>query len=324
MPLRNMPVVTAVLAVYDEYKGVKNVIVRIVSAVIGIAVLVGVLICPYTVVLAAVAAALSAIAVWELLYNTGRVKNLVQVIGGMLFSAAAVMLMYYVRRRLTENLLYVNDEIKQLLLILLALPMVYGVFTAVVYLFSRKTMTVNDACYSYLLTLYPAVGFGCMVMLREMFNHGLWLLILVFLIAWISDTGAYFVGTFLGKHKMAPNISPKKSWEGFFGGWILSVLCAVGLFILRFEVDNGSGEGLFFSLYLYLPVVFLLAPLSVVGDLLASAIKRKCGIKDFGNIMPGHGGVMDRFDSVLFIAPILYLIAVNATNIIYWIAELLS
>ncbi len=297
---------------------------RIVSAIIGIAVLIGLLLCPYTIVLAVAAAALSALAVWELLYNTGKVKNLVQVIGGMLFSAAGVFLMYLVRKTLTEKLLLVDGEARQLMVILLALPILYGLYTAIVYLCNSKKMSINDACYGYLLTIYPTVGFGCMVMLREMMSHGLWLLILLLMIAWVSDTGAYFIGTFLGKHKMAPVISPKKSWEGFFGGWIISVLCAYGLFALRFHVDNSYGEGLFYTMYLYLPVVFILTPLSVVGDLLASAIKRKCGIKDFGNIMPGHGGVMDRFDSVLFIAPMLYLIAVNATKIMSFLASLLN
>lgn len=299
-------------------------VIRIVSAIIGIAVLVGLLLCPYTIVLAVAAAALSAIAVWELLYNTGKVKNLVQVIGGMLFSAAGVFLMYWVRKTLTEKLLLVDGEVRQLIVLLLALPILYGLYTAIVYLCNSKKMSINDACYGYLLTIYPTVGFGCMVMLREMMSHGLWLLILLLMIAWVSDTGAYFVGTLLGKHKMAPVISPKKSWEGFFGGWIISVLCAYGLFALRFHVDNSYGEGLFYTMYLYLPVVFILTPLSVVGDLLASSIKRKCGIKDFGNIMPGHGGVMDRFDSVLFIAPMLYLIAVNATKIMSFLASLLN
>ena len=288
-------------------------IIRIVSAIVGIALLVGVLICPYTVVLAAAAAVLSAIAVWELLYNTGKMKNLVQVIVGMVLSVCGVMLMYFIRTTLNDQWLLVS---------LMALPMAYGLITAVIYLFNCKKTTVNKTCYAYLATLYPSIGFGCLVMLREMRNHGLYYLILLLVIAWVSDTGAYFVGTLLGKHKMAPKISPKKSWEGFFGGWVVSVLCAVGLFILRMEIENSYGDGLFFTLYYFLPVAILLAPLSVVGDLLASAIKRKCGIKDFGNIMPGHGGVMDRFDSVLFIAPLLCLFSYKAPEIMRIIAKL--
>lgn len=299
-------------------------ITRIISGVVGIVLLIAALVCPYTVVLAGLAALLSAVAVWELLYNTGKVKNLVQVIGGMLISSAGVMLMYYVQRLLTEGLSKADAEMRELLLILLAIPFVYGIFTVVVYLFNSKNMTFNRACYGYLATLYPTLGFGCMMMLREMNRFGIWYLVLLLMLAWVNDTGAYFVGTFLGKHKMAPKISPKKSWEGFAGGWIISVLCAVGLFILRFDLDNGYGAGMFSTLRFFLPAVVLLTPLTVVGDLLASVIKRKCNIKDFGNIMPGHGGVMDRFDSVIFIAPILYLVAANATSIMSFLVDLMG
>lgn len=290
--------------------------VRIISGLVGIVILVGVLWCPYTITLAIVAAALAAIAVWELLYNTGMVKNLVQVIGGMVASALGVMAMYFAKTTYNDALFNSNAEtFRQWSFVLMALPLVYGFFTMVVWLFQCKKISLNRACYGYLMTLYPAIGFGCMVMLREMSSHGIWLLALLFVIAFASDTGAYFVGTFLGKHKMAPKISPKKSWEGFFGGWVISVLCAVGVFLLRLKTSGISGEGLFHTLPFFIPVVFILAPLSVVGDLFASVIKRRCGIKDYGNLMPGHGGVMDRFDSVLFISPLLYLIVENFVDI---------
>ena len=288
--------------------------VRIISALVGIVILVGVLLCPYTIALAIVAAVLAAIAVWELLYNTGYMKNLVQVIGGMLVSAFGVLGMYYAKTAYNNALFNSNAEaFRQWKIILMAVPLLYGIFTLLIWAISSKTISFNRACYAFLMTLYPAVGFGCMVMLRETPNLGMWLLVLLLMIAFVSDTGAYFVGTFLGKHKMAPKISPKKSWEGFFGGWIISVLCAVGLFILR--ANMVSLEGLFYSLRLFLPTVIILAPLSVAGDLFASLIKRKCGIKDYGNLMPGHGGVMDRFDSVLFIAPLLWLVSDNTQAI---------
>lgn len=285
--------------------------VRIISGLVGIVILVGVLVCPATIALAIAAAALAAIAVWELLYNTGKMKNLVQVIGGMLVAAGGVMAMYFYKTAFNETWYNSDAEsVRQWKLLLMVLPLVYGVFTMLVWLCNCKKTSVNRACYAFLMTLYPAVGFGSMVMLRETVPYGIWLLVLLFVIAFASDTGAYFVGTFLGKHKMAPKISPKKSWEGFFGGWLISVLCAVGVFLLCWEVEGAvTQKSLFFNLYLYIPTAFLLAPLSVVGDLFASVIKRRCGIKDYGNLMPGHGGVMDRFDSVLFIAPLLYLIS---------------
>ncbi|MBE6807106.1 MAG: hypothetical protein E7527_03705 [Ruminococcaceae bacterium] len=286
--------------------------VRIISGLVGIVILAGVLACPYTIVLAIAAALLAAVAVWELLYNTGMVKNLVQVIGGMLVSAAGVMAMYFWKTTQNESVVNYGDahfaleeQARQWSLVLMALPLVYGLFTLVVWLFNAKKLSLNRACYGFLLTLYPTVGFGSMVLLREIPLLDLWPLLLLFAIAWVSDTGAYFVGTFLGKHKMAPKISPKKSWEGFFGGWVISVAFAVGLFFLRIEINPFNPGGIFKTPLLFVPVVVVLAPLSVVGDLCASVIKRRTGIKDFGNIMPGHGGVMDRFDSVLFIAPLL-------------------
>lgn len=311
-------------------------VVRIISAVVGIAILIACLICPYTILLALPAAFLSALSVWELLYNTKIIKNRILIISGMVISAVGVLTMYQAQKLYTKNLLLITDDVQSLLLILLALPILYGLIILVTFVCSQiahkvgggddkgKAMPIENACYAFFLTAYPTIGFGCMVMLREQFHHGIWLLILLVALAWVSDTGAYFVGTFLGKHKMAPKISPKKTWEGFFGGWLISVLFAVGLFALRFELDNAYGNGLFHTLRFYLPVVIILVPLTVVGDLLASLIKRKCDIKDFGNIMPGHGGVMDRFDIVLFISPLLYLITVNAPTIMDRLAGLFN
>ena len=205
----------------------------------------------------------------------------------------------------------------------MALPLIYGVFTAIVWMFNIKKMKYDDVCYGFLIPFYPTLGFGCLVLLRELPTLDVWPLLLVMVIAWASDTGAYFVGTFLGKHKMAPKISPKKSWEGFFGGWVISVLASLGLFILRAETQTVIVSGnMFRTLQFFLPVVVILAPLSVVGDLCASWIKRHTGIKDYGNIMPGHGGVMDRFDSIVFIAPLLYLVLHNQTAISAWLIDL--
>ena len=108
-------------------------------------------------------------------------------------------------------------------------------------------------------------------------------------------------GVFFGKHKMAPVISPKKTWEGFFGGWVISV----GLTVLYGVICNAVMDAQVLDLMMLAVMAVVLAPLSVAGDLLASMVKRRTGIKDYGNIMPGHGGVMDRFDSVVFIAPLL-------------------
>ena len=119
---------------------------------------------------------------------------------------------------------------------------------------------------------------------------------LVLLTAFGSDICAYFAGVFLGKHKMAPHLSPKKTIEGAIGGVLGSAILS-GLF------------GWFFAkpLFIHCIIIGLLAsPVSMCGDLTASAYKRTMGIKDYGNLIPGHGGIMDRFDSILFTAPFVY------------------
>ena len=117
--------------------------------------------------------------------------------------------------------------------------------------------------------------------------------------AWIADTGAYFSGVALGKHKLCPEISPKKTIEGFIGGILTTGIVYAVAFGVRFGfiVQN-------------VLIAFILgivcAVIGTLGDLSASMVKRQIGFKDYGNIMPGHGGLMDRFDSVLFVLPTFY------------------
>ncbi len=299
-------------------------IVRIVSALVGIIILIGVLVVPNPIVLVCACALLAAIATYELLNGTGLMKQKSLLITSMVFAASEIVVYYYADvlgaliPATSEVLVFVQDSLPLLLLLLYVLTLIVHMLIPALH------VSLESGEYAFLLTLYATVGFGSIAMLRQIRNIGWWLVLLLLIIAWTSDTGAYFVGTFLGKHKMAPKISPKKSWEGFFGGWIISVLCAYLLFVIRFKVENSIGDGMFYSMYYYLPIVCVLAPLSVCGDLLASVIKRKCGIKDFGNIMPGHGGVMDRFDSVVFIAPMLYVLASYYTEIVSFCAKLFS
>ena len=137
-------------------------------------------------------------------------------------------------------------------------------------------------------------------LLRLHMKAGGELLILIpFIMAFCSDTGAYLVGVTIGKHKMCPNISPKKSWEGFFGG-IASAVLGMIVYCVVLEINFG------FSVHYGAAVVYgILGSLAgVFGDLSMSVIKRQTGIKDYGNLIPGHGGILDRFDSVMITAPL--------------------
>ena len=141
-------------------------------------------------------------------------------------------------------------------------------------------------------------------------RDGIFLIVYTLIVAWIADGGAYFAGTFFGKHKLCPEISPKKTWEGFIGGLIASVVFALLTGWCYELIDRlAAGESRFtVNMPLLAAAAFVSAFLGLLGDLIASLLKRQCGIKDFGNILPGHGGVMDRFDSVLYVAPFIYLL----------------
>lgn len=123
--------------------------------------------------------------------------------------------------------------------------------------------------------------------------------------AWVSDVGAFAAGSLWGKHKLCPSISPKKTVEGLIGGFVLNI-AAMLVFGLVFSWSYGGTVPVN---YLTLGLIGLFgSALSVVGDLSFSLIKRSCHIKDFSNILPGHGGILDRFDSVIFVAPFVLLL----------------
>lgn len=129
------------------------------------------------------------------------------------------------------------------------------------------------------------------------FEYNPEILIGTLLIVWTYDTGAYISGILLGKHRMAPDISPKKSWEGFFGGMVFALI--IGFLYAKFTSLLSITDWIILSLIIVLA--------GTAGDLFESLIKREAGIKDSGKIMPGHGGILDRFDSLLFIIPFVFL-----------------
>ena len=154
----------------------------------------------------------------------------------------------------------------------------------------RKIYSVNDAFYMLGGLIFIAASFSLLISIRE---KSLLLLIYLFLISIMTDTYAYITGMLIGKHKMISEISPKKTWEGMIGGTVVGVFIAT-LFYHNF-IDNSL------QLYILIMITLFLSILGQFGDLTFSAIKRYFNKKDFPNIMPGHGGVLDRFDSILFI-----------------------
>ena len=139
--------------------------------------------------------------------------------------------------------------------------------------------------------------------IREMHNGGYYV-VLIFICSWGNDTLAYCVGRLLGKHKMSPVLSPKKSIEGLVGGILGAGLLGM---IYGFFVRENLMHVKSIPLYLFIICAVGAIP-AVIGDLAASAIKRNNDVKDYGKLIPGHGGVLDRFDSMIFTAPLVYLL----------------
>lgn len=136
-------------------------------------------------------------------------------------------------------------------------------------------------------------------------NHGIFMILFITFCAWMTDVMAYFVGSFCGKHKLCPNISPKKTVEGAIGGVVGCTIANIVLYAIFTNLVFKTEENNYLAVAL---MSVFLSIISMCGDLTASVIKRNFGIKDFGKIIPGHGGIMDRFDSVIFVITALYAI----------------
>lgn len=185
--------------------------------------------------------------------------------------------------------------------ILIPMMVIYLLVMLAVYVLTFPTYSDKQIMASFMDFFYVSVMLSFVYLIRDM-KHGLVLVLLIFVSSWINDTCAYFVGRALGKHKMAPVLSPKKSIEGLIGG-----IAGAGVF--------GAIYGVIFDSFVeqmnYAPLLFAVvgavgALPAVIGDLAASAIKRNNDIKDYGKLIPGHGGILDRFDSIIFTAPIIY------------------
>lgn len=162
----------------------------------------------------------------------------------------------------------------------------------------HKTNNINDGAVTLFGFFYLSVLLSLICPIRD---NSIYLVWLPFIFAFVSDTGAYFIGSKFGKHKLTPELSPKKSVEGAIGGVVSTAIITA---ICAFKLGHPTIEQI--SLFAVLGAIG--SVVAQFGDLAASSIKRYVGIKDYGKLMPGHGGVLDRFDSVLFTLPYVYLI----------------
>lgn len=169
------------------------------------------------------------------------------------------------------------------------LLLIYTVFT-------KNKVNFNDISFVLFSTIYVGFGFYFLIVVRM---EGLNYMLFILFIIWATDTGAYFSGRFLGQRKLWPAISPNKTIEGAIGGILIA--CIVGTtFQVIYPFD--------YSLVAILIITVFISIIGQLGDLAASAYKRHYQVKDSGNLLPGHGGILDRMDSLIFVLPFLYLI----------------
>jgi len=242
--------------------------------------------------------ALSLLAVYEILNCVGALKNYAVAIPSYILALAGPV---YVRLPGASEKLY------------FAVAALYILLCAAVFMLHESRISDEDrngrehlsaVTTSAFFVLYSVSGFSMLVMLCTGSRAGLYLLLSVFIISYMTDIFAYFTGMFFGKHKLIPKISPKKTIEGALGGTICSTLALTAFGLIITACDSSVNVK---SVLILIPIGLIASVVSQIGDLLMSALKRCYGIKDFGWIFPGHGGILDRFDSVLAVSIITYV-----------------
>lgn len=229
---------------------------------------------------------------WIGMYELYRIFHIEKKMIGVLgYLAAAV---YYCNLRFQ----FIQD---QMMLVLGALVLMMAV-----YVFTYPKYQTEQILAAFFGIFYVAVMLSFIYQTR-MLEAGAYIVWLIFLCSWGCDTCAYCVGVLIGRHKMSPKLSPKKSVEGAVGGVAgAALLTAVYSVIFQEAMNITTNQIVILSV-----ISAIGALISMVGDLAASAIKRNYEIKDYGKLIPGHGGILDRFDSVIFTAPIIYYLAVQ-------------
>ncbi len=275
---------------------------RIITAVVAIAVFLPVLYFSETIVFPIVMALLSLIGCFEMLRCTELIKKYALSVPVLGLSLALPLLPYW----------YDSAKVEHVCLMALIVLALY-LFTIMT--FSRGKITLANVGSAYLSCFYIIAAFMALSLLRYRVAAGEYVYLICFVGAWVTDTFAYFSGFLFGKHKLIPDVSPKKTIEGSIGGTLFCILAMVGYGWIVQLVSKGSVT----ANYLTLAVSGLfIAVVAQVGDLLMSAIKRTYGIKDYGKLFPGHGGVLDRFDSVLAVA--LVLIVISSVSNLFLVA----
>ena len=274
---------------------------RIITAIVALIVFIPILIFSNTWVFPAAMALASFIGCYEMLKCIGQKKNIWLALPIYVLAAAFPLLTRAFYLSYPDK----GSAFTELLTLAMGVFLVLAVYIFGVAVFANKRISVPDAGLIFATVSYTVAAFSTIVYVHDYIDHGKYIYLLVFICAWMTDSFAYFTGRLFGKHKLIPSVSPKKTVEGAIGGIVFCVISTVvfGLIIEKFFIPGQSAN------YLVLAIsgVFI-SVVSQTGDLIMSVIKRHYGIKDYGIMFPGHGGILDRFDSVMAVSIILSFI----------------
>lgn len=276
--------------------------VRLISSAVGIVILVVVMMLSDTFLLPAVLGMVIGIILFELVRAVKGEQFKLASAGVILYGFVLTFLRFYQHVYFYKDSIYESLKLAESILFPVCLLMVF-----IEYIWHHQDFKVEQLGFMTGAMYLVPWSITQLIDLKFTGIHGMFYLIMALCGAWIADSGAYFSGVALGKHKLCPTISPKKTVEGFVGGLLSNAVIFVIVFVVYTNVMKGKGYPMpDMDVITCLKIALLgvvCAGISVLGDLTASVIKREKGIKDYGNIMPGHGGLMDRFDSVLFVVP---------------------
>jgi len=265
---------------------------RIITAIVAIAILLPVLIFSDTVLLPIAMAVCAMIAVYEMVSCIG------------LRDAYAFNVPLYLTALGLPFLVRYAVDMALVRQCTVALALVFALYFFAVLTFSHGKYKLADVSICFLTVFYILAGFNAILVLRDYAVGGKYVYLTVFIGAWVTDTFAYFCGMLFGrggKHKLIPDVSPKKTVEGSIGG---TVFCMLAMLLFGWIV-NSMSVGLHANFLVLVIAGLLAAIVSQIGDLCMSVIKRTYGIKDYGKLFPGHGGMLDRFDSVIAVSIVL-------------------
>ena len=261
---------------------------RIITSIVAVIILLPILWFSDTYIFPAAIALITCIGLYEMFACLGFKTKLAVTLPAYIIGAAAPLL------------IKISGNINAIIAPLCALMILYILYLMMISVIYHGKYSIKDISICYMTAVYIICGFSSIQFLREMSSS---IYLLVFIGAWVTDIFAYFTGVFFGKHKLCEAVSPKKTIEGSIGG---TLFCALAFAAFGFITLNKDAEIWKYAILAASGII--VSVVSQIGDLSMSLIKRHYGIKDFGKIFPGHGGMLDRFDSIIAVATVLFIL----------------